>query len=63
MRPRRKSVTRATFASCRHPGIFIELICFELICFGYFVEPALEADDECAHGQKKYQAAGHDGEE
>ena len=28
MRPRRKSATRATFASCRHPGIFIEPICF-----------------------------------
>jgi hypothetical protein len=58
MRPRRKSATRATFASCRHPGIFIELIGFV-----EFVEPALEADDECAHGQKKYQAAGHDGDE
>jgi hypothetical protein len=28
MRPRRKSATRATFASCRHPGIFIERVCF-----------------------------------
>jgi hypothetical protein len=27
------------------------------------LENALEADDEGAHGQKKYQAAGHDGEE
>jgi hypothetical protein len=27
MRPRRKSATRATFASCRHPGIFIERVC------------------------------------
>jgi hypothetical protein len=28
-----------------------------------FIEPTLEADDERAHGQKKDQAAGHDGEE
>jgi hypothetical protein len=27
------------------------------------LEPASEADDEGAHGQKKHQAAGHDGEE
>jgi hypothetical protein len=57
MRPRRKSATRATFGSCRHPGIFIERVCF------FKTELELEADDEGAHGQKKHQAAGHDGEE
>jgi hypothetical protein len=28
-----------------------------------FIEPALEADDERAYGEKKDQAVGHDGEE
>ena len=56
MRPRRKSATRATFGFCRHPGIFIELI-------GFTELSRLEADDVGAHGEKKHQAACHDGKE